>query len=178
MKKNIAFLITTILLLVITSSGCLENILPNNEQHNKVLINGKGEFESIQAAINAAENNDTIQIHNGVYQENIIINKSISLIGESRKNTIIDYHSTETGSVISIEADNCVVKGITITNTLYDPKKETTPEMGFVIGIKCNTSNNQILNNHILKTSNCIVLTSSLSAAASRHTSPLLHESM
>jgi parallel beta-helix repeat protein len=50
-------------------------------------------YSTIQDAINDALTGDTVFIHSGTYNENILINKSISLIGESKSSTII------TGSV-------------------------------------------------------------------------------
>jgi parallel beta-helix repeat protein len=43
----------------------------------------------IQGLIDNASNGDTIYVPSGIYYENIIINKSISLIGEDRNTTII-----------------------------------------------------------------------------------------
>lgn len=48
------------------------------------------DYPTIQQAVNAAANGDTILVRSGVYIENIIISgKSISLIGEDATTTII-----------------------------------------------------------------------------------------
>jgi hypothetical protein len=47
------------------------------------------QYNSIQAAIDASKTGDTIFVSNGVYNEQVIINKSISLIGESRDSVLI-----------------------------------------------------------------------------------------
>jgi len=72
-------------------------------------------YASIQEAINANEtlNGHTIYVEAGEYNENVVVNKSISLIGESKETTIIDGNSD---NVFSITADNVVVKGFTIRN--------------------------------------------------------------
>lgn len=44
---------------------------------------------TIQAAINAASNDDTIEIGAGTYLEQLYINKNLTLIGNSKENTII-----------------------------------------------------------------------------------------
>jgi len=47
-------------------------------------------FSSIQYAINSVRKNGTINVKNGTYNENIVINKRINLIGEDKNTTIID----------------------------------------------------------------------------------------
>lgn len=66
----------------------------------------------IQNLIDNANPGDTINIPSGIYYENIIINKSISLIGEHRDDTIIDGGGN--GSVVRISADKATVSGFTI----------------------------------------------------------------
>ncbi len=46
--------------------------------------------DSIQKAINASNNGDTIIVANGVYKETLLINRAITLIGSSMDSTIID----------------------------------------------------------------------------------------
>lgn len=70
------------------------------------------DYLTIQQAINHANLGDTIFVYNGTYHEHIVINKSISLIGEDRNNTIID--GGEIGTVISITANNVTVNRFTI----------------------------------------------------------------
>jgi len=67
--------------------------------------------ESIQSAINSAQKLDTIIIvEAGTYQENLLLTKSITLIGSN--NAVIRGNGA--GSIITILADSCVVKGFTI----------------------------------------------------------------
>ncbi|MHC4537296.1 MAG: pectinesterase family protein, partial [Planctomycetota bacterium] len=63
-------------------------------------INGSGEYTSIHEAIDNADDGDTIYVLAGVYYENIIINKTITLIGNGSINTIIN--GSENGDVILI----------------------------------------------------------------------------
>jgi len=46
-------------------------------------------YSNIQDAINAANENDTIYVHSGTYNENIIIDQALILTGEDRDSTII-----------------------------------------------------------------------------------------
>jgi pectin methylesterase-like acyl-CoA thioesterase len=45
---------------------------------------GPADFSSIQEAINAASPGDTIFIKTGTYYEHVVVNKTVSLIGEER----------------------------------------------------------------------------------------------
>jgi len=47
-------------------------------------------YPTIQAAINAASAGDTIYVRNGTYYENVVVNKTISLIGENKNTTVVD----------------------------------------------------------------------------------------
>jgi len=53
-------------------------------------INVPSDYSTILAAVNAAINGDTIAVKAGTYNENIIINKSIKIIGEFPMSIIID----------------------------------------------------------------------------------------
>ena len=69
----------------------------------------------IQGLIDNASNGDTIYIHSGTYYENIVINKSINLIGEDKNTTIID--GSESGDVVNVTADWVKTSGFTIKNS-------------------------------------------------------------
>ena len=50
---------------------------------------GLGNYSSIQEAINKSNESDEIIVYDGNYSENLIINKSISLIGFDKNNVTI-----------------------------------------------------------------------------------------
>lgn len=68
------------------------------------------DYPTIQEAINNANDGDTIFVRAGTYFENVVVNKSVSLVGENLENTIIDGQRINT--VIRIES----VSYVTITN--------------------------------------------------------------
>jgi nitrous oxidase accessory protein len=72
------------------------------------------DYLTIQEAVNAANDGDTIFVRNGTYVENVVVNKTVSLIGEDRDNTIVDGNSI--GNVVSIIANNVSVTGFTVQN--------------------------------------------------------------
>ena len=71
-------------------------------------------YSTIQSAINAASNGDTVYVHNGIYYENIVVNKSITLQGEDKDITVID--GDESDDVVRISADWVNISGFTIQN--------------------------------------------------------------
>ena len=73
------------------------------------------DYPTIQEAINHTNSGDTIFVHKGTYYEHIVIDKSVSLVGEDRHSTIID--GNKTGSVISITANNVNINDFTIQNS-------------------------------------------------------------
>jgi parallel beta-helix repeat protein len=73
---------------------------------------GPADFNNIQEAINNANSSDTIFVHNGVYYENVVVNKTVTLIGEDNNSTIVDGNKAET--VIHITANNVTMKNFTI----------------------------------------------------------------
>jgi len=75
----------------------------------------EGNFSSIQEAINEAENGSTIYVPSDVYYERIVINKTISLIGENVSTTIIDGNNG--GTIVKITVDNVTIAGFTIQNS-------------------------------------------------------------
>jgi len=95
------------------------------------------DYPTIQGAVNAASENDTIFVRNGTYYENLAINKAVSLIGEDKDITIIDGGKSGGYRVIDITADGVLVSGFTIQN-------------GWHSNIMIWSDNNKIIGNRIL----------------------------
>ena len=96
------------------SSSCQQGLL------NDILYvgdNSLGSYDTIQEALNAAKDGDTIYVYDdsSPYKEQIIIGKSIILKGENAETTIIDGGGS--GTVVFIKADNVNLSGFTITNS-------------------------------------------------------------
>lgn len=77
-------------------------------------------YATIQEAINANEtlHGHTIMVDAGVYYENVVLNKTLSLVGENRDFTVIDANGT--GNGIVIQADYGMVENFTIQNSDLD----------------------------------------------------------
>jgi dihydroxyacetone kinase DhaKLM complex PTS-EIIA-like component DhaM len=72
--------------------------------------NGPGNYSEIQDAIEDANNGDTVFVFSGIYSADIIIDKSIYLIGENQKTTIIENGKNG----IMIIADGVLIERFTI----------------------------------------------------------------
>jgi parallel beta-helix repeat protein len=71
-------------------------------------------YQYIWQGIENATTGDTVYVLNGIYYENVIVDKTISLIGESQENTIIDAQNY--GTVVTITADNVIMKNFQVKN--------------------------------------------------------------
>lgn len=74
------------------------------------------QYPTIQAAINAANENDIILVEAGTYQESVVINKTLTLTGAGKNVTFIKGQSLE--PVITIEANNVTLSGFTVRGGL------------------------------------------------------------
>ena len=75
------------------------------------IITVPDDYSSIQVAIDNAVDGDTIYVKKGVYVENPVVNKSISLVGEDRDATVIDVTAG-----LKVESNNVTITGFTIYN--------------------------------------------------------------
>lgn len=78
--------------------------------------------DSIQEAINQAQEGATILIKKGTYVEKsypIIVNKTVTIIGEGVDSTIIDGNNTKT-SIFLVKSDGVKVRNLTVCNTFVD----------------------------------------------------------
>ncbi len=101
-------------------------------------------YWSIQAAVDDAEEGDTIYISSREYYENVRIKKSLSLIGENKYTTIIDGCNIRDVVEILRPACNVNISGFTIRN-------------GYMAGVLIyESSNNNVYNNIIANNTNGI----------------------
>lgn len=96
------------------------------------------QFQSIQQAINAANDGDLIQVRAGLYTGNLVINRRIMIEGIDRP----VLRGQGEGSVVSVLADGCTVRGFTIEHSGGDLTREDS-------GILLKSSNNLIEDNEL-----------------------------
>ena len=99
---------------------------------------GPGNYTRIQDAIDNASTGDTIHVYSGIYNENILIEKTLTLEGENKDTTIIN--GGKNTSTISIFNDNVQIMGFTITNSSWN----------WGAGVTINANHCKITNNVIL----------------------------
>jgi parallel beta-helix repeat protein len=97
---------------------------------NSKTITVPDDYSSIQVAIDNALDGDTIYVKKGVYVENPVVNKSVSLVGEDRDATVIDVTAG-----LKVERDNVTLTGFTI----YDGWRGISLSANY-----CNISGNRI----------------------------------
>ncbi len=111
MVKRLLFIIILLIsTLSITTKAGNENIIYVDDDNTNGPWDGTIEhpYRYIQDAINNASSGDTIFVFNGTYYENIVINLSINLVGESRNNTVISGESE--GDICVINADGVTIR--------------------------------------------------------------------
>ena len=69
-------------------------------------------WDSIQEGVDDASDGDTVVVYAGVYVENVVVDKSLSLVGAEEGTTVIN--GCLGGDAIRVSADGCVVSGFTI----------------------------------------------------------------
>jgi parallel beta-helix repeat protein len=114
------------------------------------------EFPTIQTAIDGANPGDRIYVASGTYTEHLVINKTLSLIGEDRDTTIVDGSDADT--VISIVADDVTVEGLTIAKSVL---------RAYDIGIRIDGKGISINRTKIVSTSTGVIFYSSANSVVS-----------
>ncbi|HXX87960.1 MAG TPA: NosD domain-containing protein [Candidatus Acidoferrum sp.] len=99
------------------------------------------DFHTIQEAINNADSGDTVFVRAGIYEGNILVNKSISLVGESQETTIVN--GNHQGSVITLSTDN-----VSVTGFMLEDSGPTWANSGVELNnvSNCSISSNVIVN--------------------------------
>ena len=113
LRKNKIFFKPRILVLIIfllLTTSCLYQIKPASSS----TINVPTEYGTIQAAVDNATAGDTIQVGPGIYYEHVLINKSLTIVGENPQTTIVD--GTGNGTIFNLEGSNIYISGFTIRN--------------------------------------------------------------
>jgi nitrous oxidase accessory protein NosD len=95
------------------------------------------EYTKIQWAIDNATTGDTIEVYNGIYYENVNVNKQINLKGKG--SPIVNAGGS--GSAIIINADGVTIEGFIAINSNSDYYSSDA-------GIKVNSNNSIIIDNN------------------------------
>jgi parallel beta-helix repeat protein len=101
------------------------------------------DYSRIQQAIDNSSQGDIIEVHSGVYRENVHVSKTLTLHGIDSGNGSPVVDAGGSGSVISITANNTIVEGFNITGSGGCGCGNA--------GIKVGSSNNIVQRNRIYK---------------------------
>ncbi len=117
LKRTVYGIMLTLLTLLLTTMLTLGfNTQPVESEPRTWIVDdgGPADFHTIQEAINAASPGDTIYVKAGTYYENVVVNKTVSLIGENKENTIIDARGI--GKALELTVDSILISNFTISN--------------------------------------------------------------
>jgi len=166
---TIIFLFVGISILPTTESILLEKPTVSTLDGNTLYVGGSGpgNYTTIQDAIDNASDGDTVFVYDdsSPYYENVVVDKSINLIGEDRNSTIIDGDAL--GDVVYVSADFVHITGFNIQNSGYDwqdtgidVRSEYNIINGNTIrsnnghGVKLDNSFNNIISDNIISSNN------------------------
>jgi len=96
-----------------------DTVYVDDDYNNSTPGWGYDRFNRIQYGINEVEGS-TVYVYNGMYYENVVIDKTINLIGEDKNNTIISSAGYADVVYIAISADWVNITGFTIKNAEYN----------------------------------------------------------
>lgn len=103
-----------------------------------LVVSPAGPMTSISQALRMAADGDVIEVHGGSYNEDVTLNRPVQLLGLGSP-TILGRGD---GSVITIAADRCTLRGFTIEHTGSSLENEDA-------GILIKSRNNRVENNRI-----------------------------
>ena len=147
MKKGILCVLICLLMMISTGVPLSATTLSEKSTQpltkgNILYVGGSGphNFSFIQEAIDAASDGDTVFVYHdsSPYNESVVIDTSISLIGEDKQTTVIDGGYYPNTPAMVITADGVTVHGFTIQTTPYK-----------YVGMEINSSKNSIKDNLI-----------------------------
>jgi parallel beta-helix repeat protein len=115
--------------------------------------NGGGNYSSIQEAVNNAQNGDTILVNPGVYQENVVVDKELTIlsnptISANQTNRTYVIGAGSENDVFDIYSNNVNIEGLYI---IGGPSGKERDEIGINLkGVEnCTLSNNALVLNDV-----------------------------
>jgi parallel beta-helix repeat protein len=87
-----------------------------------LVIRVPGDYPRIGWAVGNATNGDTILVAPGTYQENVIVNKSLRIVGEARNTTVVDgggYDWQRITTCFLVLSANVSIENLTIQDAYY-----------------------------------------------------------
>jgi parallel beta-helix repeat protein len=135
LKKAIAILLLAVFLSSILSTRQQEIFVAGSPTTIHVFPEA---HPTVQEAINSANSGDMVLVHEGTYYEDIVINKSVLLVGQDRDMTVI--YGNQSQYVIYVMANGASVKDFTVRKNPLNP---------YGNGIMVSSVGNVVLDNKI-----------------------------
>ena len=142
-------IIPILVILLLLSSGfvgvsyTVKKSSPVSIDGNTLYVGGSGpdNYTTIQSAIDNASGGDTVFVYDdsSPYYENLVVNKSINLIGEDRDTTVVN--GSHLFDIIVINTGYVLVEGFTLTNCGWSDDDSC---------INIYSNNNKICNNEFI----------------------------
>ncbi|HUW48793.1 MAG TPA: NosD domain-containing protein [Patescibacteria group bacterium] len=107
MEKEMCLAITLALVVLFT---ILSSVPMGRTEPVEIVV--PDDYLTIQEAIDNAVDGDTVFVKAGTYYEHVVVNKTLSLVGEDANTTVIDGNST--GHVVYIVSSHVSVTGFTV----------------------------------------------------------------
>ncbi|APH39579.1 NosD domain-containing protein [Methanohalophilus halophilus] len=150
---QIKLLMVSVIALTLLSSAAMADEITVDDS-------GSGNYTTIQDAVNAANDTDTIFVYPGTYIENVDVNKSVIIISQSGESDNTKVQAASSADyVFNVTRDNVTIKGFEVTggeqgiyldrvqnNTLTD-NNVSYNNNGIIL---YRSSNNNLTNNNVL----------------------------
>ncbi len=158
------FLVFLLSWVLITGSGVVSQSTPDVQdtvvgtRAETIVVNqaGGADHRSIQAALNTANDGDTVQVEGGIYYENPVVSNDIELIGAGSDICYIIGDSTD---VLTIRSAGVLVKGFNITtNDSYSEGAGLAVDNVGSCSIEDNTITNKSVGLHLNRTTSIIII--------------------
>ena len=89
-------------------------IVVKDNDKNTLLVGKNGTYSSIQAAVDDAKRGDLILVSDGTYNENVIVDKSITIFSSNGYTSTFVIAKNRKENVFKIQEDDVTIKGFTI----------------------------------------------------------------
>jgi len=104
---------TVLMLMVIVVVIFTVRVQPAESETKTIVV--PDDYPTIQEAINAASEGDTIFVKRGIYPEGLVVNQSVTLVGASLQDTVIDGTGMGIhGVLVNVTSNDVAIKGFTV----------------------------------------------------------------
>lgn len=132
------------------SPQTIPDIIAANGIDKGAFVEGGGAWASIQAAIEAAPVGAVVNVLSGTYNEDVVINKTLTLSGAGASTTTISGPIGGGSATVRLDASNVVLEGFTITRAGNNPTDWNLALNGAGVAIQTQTYSGNIIRNNVI----------------------------